>query len=185
MRQGRARNRDTHFNGQDYDSVQEASIATLLERYIDGFVLENGVTHQVNVGTSSSIDFRIGQTFFEWHPITFRPKDFKSDVAYEQHRNTKMTREEKLELEKVLAGDYHQRRFNLLTEEMQNEPFDLISTQTFGQFYSQVLQRFSSTELPTESEIAKEFGVIQQEVRAQNRDGAKTKNPKRKTLPPS
>ena len=57
------------FNGNHYDSQSEATVATLLEKYIPEFRIEEGKTYQVNHDIPKSIDFLVDGTFVEWHPI--------------------------------------------------------------------------------------------------------------------
>jgi hypothetical protein len=170
--QGRSRARDSrrgeiHFNGMDYDSIQEAAIAELLKQYVYGFEIENGKTFQLPVGIDGSIDFKIGNTYIEWHPITFW--DFeKSNLTYGDYKAAS-TQEEKNALKAKVAEDYAERRKDLIREELKNRDFEFLHIKNINEFYEKVLRPYGR-DIPPAAEVLRRFLDLQQEIRGENRD---------------
>lgn len=61
------------------DSIQEGAIALMLEKYGEGFEIEEGKNFQVNGDASCIFDFLVGDKILEWHPIIFKHSLRKGD----------------------------------------------------------------------------------------------------------
>lgn len=103
-----------------FASKSEYACGMLLERYVRGFELKNGVNFQVGVGHSKTIDFLVDGVFVEYHPINLK-FEFDNPVALRRlldgiRRVDKHAKREIVDaIKQELAEKYYRRRKFLVT----------------------------------------------------------------------
>lgn len=102
-----------------FDSRSELALGVLLEKYIPGFELKNGVTCQVPLGDDRHCDFRLNEkVFIEYHPIELvreYDKSFLIKVHKEINKQPKNIAEKmKKALREQAAKEYYERRLYLV-----------------------------------------------------------------------
>ena len=103
-----------------FDSRSEKSLCFLFERYIPGWKPVMGETFQVPIGANKRIDFLIGSTLIEFHPIMIN-RELKSSEAQTLFRQMfkRSNRWERGKLVDMLVSElgaqYSHRRWQLVS----------------------------------------------------------------------
>lgn len=151
------------FESVTFASRSEYAWSVLLEKYIDNFKIETGVTFQVPVG-KKFIDFKIDDVFIEYHPIKFL-HEFKSSTAYHEFQEfckrvkTPIANRARLIFQKEFEAQYYHRRRQLLNN-FGLEDKALIVVHNDKDMYRQVLKSFSKKGLPDEQSIISEVNKL-------------------------
>ena len=148
-----------------FASRSEYACGMLLERYVKGFELHQGVTYQVGVGHNKTIDFLINGVFVEYHPINLK-FEFDNPIALRmvlggtRHVNQHAKREiiEGIKLE--LAEKYYRRRKFLVTIAAGKDT-ELICCFNAEDFCKRVIRRFSDN-APKVPELMKQWNRLVQ-----------------------
>lgn len=157
-----ARRRDDVIH---FDSRSEAACAVLLEKYCPGWRCMPGATFQIEIN-GKFIDFRIGRTFLEYHPIEAR-REFISADAFRTLTDAlrPLPRAQKVEVwaavKTELAAQYWKRRRHVLDSGgftdcrliVADSPADL-----YRRFFSHLPHR------TTEAEFCREFRQLLRSV---------------------
>ncbi|RMD85774.1 MAG: hypothetical protein D6808_04660 [Candidatus Dadabacteria bacterium] len=143
------------YKGLNFDSAEEGACALTMEEFIEGFELKEGETFQVRIG-SKRIDFLIGDTFVEYHPIQafWRRNgegDFKSLREYLRFKETKegsTIPKDKIrlfieEVKSRLEKQYFEERRRVIDSDLAHRDKELIVATTPEELYYLVIKRFS------------------------------------------
>lgn len=164
------------FHGVRYASLSEAACAAMLEQYVPGFEAKVLETYEVPVydaqaGVTRTIDFKIGDTFIEFHPPRFwrqgkRYGDFESADEYFAYRKAlkKQKRPEdkrmfRREIQRQLTARYYKKRRAILDGDERFRDKELIVATSPEEFYSKVMKRFGK-DLPSKKEFISTFRNI-------------------------
>jgi hypothetical protein len=167
------------FNGNHFDSQSETACAAMLEKYLPNWKVEEGKTFQVNHEIPKTIDFLVGDTFLEWHPILmFKGKNNLGDMpsTKQYHKFKEMKAEMSPERAKVferrykrvLAGAYLEERVNAVRESDSYRGYDVVLAQTPEEVYDFIAQR--AVNLPNRDEFVREFSSVKKEVARANKE---------------
>lgn len=148
------------FRGIFFSSLSEAAIALVLEEFVPDFRVAPGVTYQVPLGQGRTVDFAIGETFIEYHPIRMP-----------QHSRRKISRRSRLanprprrsgrssyagphdyyhsEQRRMLAQRYYSKRRRAIDQNSALRGIELIVATSREEFYVLVFRRFAGPAAPT------------------------------------
>lgn len=150
-----------------FASLSEYACAKLLEEYTN-WRAHPGATFQIPVGRAV-FDFRIDDTFVEYHPISLRREfltDALSSIMSVAH---KLPRAHKLEImeamSKELAAQYAKRRSQTLSAHPSYNDMNLICVHSPENFIEQVIYRFANRRCPSIKHLTKEFRQLQNSFR--------------------
>lgn len=143
-----------------FDSRSEYACCALLEKYCSFYETTPGINFQIQL-SSKRIDFKIKDTFVEFHPTKLL-FEFKNQDAWnlwkENIRRVEKHQRENLQeaIRKELATRYFRSR-RLLLDATGYEKSNLIVVQDESEFIRKVLSRFADCPLPRERELIREF----------------------------
>jgi len=143
-----------------FDSRSEYACCALLEKYCSFFETTPGVNFQIQLG-SRRVDFKIKDTFVEFHPTKLL-FEFKNQDAWnlwkENIRRVEKHPRENLQeaIRKELATRYFRSR-RLLLDATGHDKSNLIVVQDENEFIKKVLARFADKPLPRDRELTREF----------------------------
>jgi hypothetical protein len=147
----------------NFQSASEYACAKLLEKY-SGWQGIEGITFQVPVGRCV-FDFRIGDTFVEYHPISLRREfltDSLEEISSAIHR---LPKDKKLQVLSAVSGEleaqYAKRRGQVLAAHPAYSRMDLICVHSPEGFVEDVLNRFHRSGGLKHDEVLKEFRKLQ------------------------
>lgn len=135
-----------------FASRSEAACAVMLERFCSKFRAISGITCQVEIGESGKqIDFKVGDTFVEYHPIMLDRSFINTDALHSLRvALRRVPKDTKIEVYKAveaeLAYQYFKQRRNLLD----GSPYrscELIVCTDHEQFIDKVVRRFADRPL--------------------------------------
>jgi hypothetical protein len=146
----------------NFQSNSEYACAKLLEKYAGWKGIE-GATFQIQVGRAV-FDFRIEDTFIEYHPISLRREfitDGLRDIMSVAH---KLKREDKLKIlegiSEEMKAQYAKRRGQTLAAHAAYGGMELICAHSQEDFVNLVVKRFANRETPGVGHICQEFRNI-------------------------
>lgn len=146
-----------------FESLSEYACAKLLEEYTN-WRAHPGATFQIPVGRTV-FDFRIEDTFVEYHPISLRREfltDALSSIMSVAH---KLPRAHKLQLmesiSKELAAQYAKRRAQVLSAHPAYKDMDLICVHSPEEFIKQVVYRFANRRCQPAKQLEIRFRQLQ------------------------
>lgn len=155
-----------------FQSLSEYACAKLLEKYT-GWKGFDGITFQIQVGRAV-FDFRVGDTFVEYHPISLRREfltDALKDIMSVAH---KLNRKDKLQLmdsaARELSAQYAKRRGQTLAAHPVYSKMELICVHTQEQFVDLVLRRFAIKPVSSTGKVCQEFRNLQKLKKASEVD---------------
>ncbi|MFH1802058.1 MAG: hypothetical protein ABH864_01245 [archaeon] len=170
--------------GNKFHSQEEAAIATLFERYIPEWGLEQGKTWQIRDGglNCGGIDFMINGEFIEYHP----PKpycskkgsngDFRTHKEYEKYKailgkieerdGLKRAKEFARKVRYLIARAYTEKRKEIIANS-RYAGTSLIYCSNIHDIYNRVISR-DGRNAPTEEEFVREFKKLKKNVKAFN-----------------
>lgn len=144
-------------------SASEYACAKMLEKYA-GWRGMDGVTVQIPVGRAI-FDFRIGDVFIEYHPISLRREcltDAVNRVNSAIHPLPKINKLEVLDaISEELKKQYTKRRGQVLAAHPSYGSMELICVHDMQSFVEKVIYRFATKPCPSLSECTKEFRKLQ------------------------
>lgn len=150
-----------------FASLSEYACAKLLEEYT-GWRAHPGATFQIPVGRVV-YDFRIGDTFVEYHPISLRREfltDALSSIMSVAHKLSRLDKLELMEgISKELAAQYAKRRAQTLSAHSAYKDMDLICAHSPEEFIKQVVYRFANRRCPPARQLEMEFRQLQSNFR--------------------
>lgn len=169
------------FNGIYFDSQGEAATAVVLEKYVQGFRIEEGKTFQVRTRSPKTIDFLVGDTFVEYHPtLVFHGKNKLGDIAtrgeYESFKKTRDKLKEespermrrfKEEYKQVIRVNYRAQREQAIAQSEEYAGHNLIVVETPEELYDQVMIPLG-TNIPSRESFVSEFNQTMKEVKKAN-----------------
>ena len=166
-----------NFGEQYYDSYAEAAVATLLEKYIQGFTISRGETYQVSAGLNIKVDFMINNVMVEYNPVVLSHSHtcggFEKRDEYDSFKETLASLEgdERRtyieQVRRVLKDRYYIKRRRVLDENPEYMDRELIVATTPAELYDTVLQRFA-TGIPARNDFVGEFGKTLNVVKEAN-----------------
>ena len=147
----------------NFQSASEYACAKLLEKY-SGWQGIEGITFQIPVGRCV-FDFRIEDTFIEYHPISLR-REFLTDslekISSAIHR---LPKDRKLQVlaavSEELEAQYEKRRGQVLAAHPTYSRMELICAYSPEGFVEDVLKRFHRSGKLENKEVLKEFRKLQ------------------------
>lgn len=162
------------FNSNFYDSQSEATVATLLEKYVPEFKVEEGKNFQVNHEIPKSIDFLVDGEFLEWHPILmFAGKgnlgDMPSQEKYQKFKKIKSEMEpERAKVferryKRILAANYLAQRQSAVNESQNYRGISVSLVQTPEELYQFLARR--GYNLPDQGQFTQEFKQVKDQVK--------------------
>lgn len=146
-----------------FQSLSEYACAKMLEKYA-GWSGIGGATFQVKVGRAV-FDFRIGDTFVEYHPISLRREFLTSalrnimSVAHRLNRRDKLVVLEAMSTE--LAAQYAKRRSQTLSAHPSYGSMQLICVHSPEEFAQKALYRLANRKCPSVEVLTREFRALQ------------------------
>lgn len=149
-----------------FESRGEFACASLLEKYVKGWSCEQGRTYQVPIGFGRKIDFKIGETFVEYHPIVFS-REFEDRVAYRNFDSAlqKIPSHWRHQIKEAIFNEllerYFKKRKFIIDANEQTKGSELLVCHSPQTFCSLVLKRFGQG-LPKLKELILEFKQKQQ-----------------------
>lgn len=148
---------------QNFQSLSEYACAKLLEKYTQWRVID-GATFQISVG-KSTFDFRIRDTFIEYHPISLRREFITDGLTNIMSAASKLPRSDKLQImeavAKELKAQYAKRRRQTLSAHQSYGSMELVCVHSPEEFINKILRRFAVKEIPSTQEVAREFRSLQ------------------------
>ena len=144
-----------------FSSRSEMATALLLERYVPHFTLQPGVSFQVPIGANKVCDFKINNTYIEFHPLNLH-HDFDDRRAYRElmaalneieRPHTRGRIKDAIRAE--LSEKYYRRR-KLLIRLCCDPKSELKVVQNSEELYSEVITRFGEN-YPAKREFLREF----------------------------
>lgn len=147
----------------NFQSLSEYACAKMLEKYA-GWKGLDGITFQIPVGRTIC-DFRIGETFVEYHPISLRREFITDGLKGIMSAANKLPRKDKLQIiESVteeLKAQYAKRRGQTLAAHPAYSHMELVCVHSVEEFINKVLRRFAIKEVPSTGVAAQEFRKLQ------------------------
>ena len=144
-----------------FASKGEYACGILLEKYIPDFILIPGATFQVPVSTYRKCDFRVHDTFIEYHPVTFH-HDFDDKQALRRFNSAlkriddiSLKREIKHAIKAELGEKYYLKRWHLVREAY-GDSVDLSVAFDAKTLYDLVITRYGEN-YPNSSDFESEF----------------------------
>ena len=163
------------LDGQKYCSRSEAACARLMEKYLRGFEMRNGITYQVPLGRAEDgqlqcADFYVRGVLFEYHPPRFwqsgnRSGDFDNAKEYIEYLKNRreMERAERKEFKEVTLRDlterYTQTRQALINRSRTMMGTELVVATDPEDFYKKIICRFCKNPPPL-TKFLHEFKVL-------------------------
>jgi len=141
------------FDGNWFDSQEEAACGVLMAKYIPKFRVREGETFQLNTEIPKTIDFLVEGIFVEYHPIILCKSenglgDIGSREEYARFREIRefLSSEEKKEFERdymrVLAVNYFESRRAAIDQSDTYRGSELVLVQDSGELYDSIITRF-------------------------------------------
>jgi len=146
-------------SGIVFHSRSEAACSALMERFIPGFRAIEGATYEIPIGCNKfghmrSIDFRLGNTLVEFHPVRIWRSgrhfgDFESREEWHEFLNEhrRCSRREKAEFKaetmRFLEDRYAAKRIQAIHANPALAHTELIVATSPEDFYYKVIERFS------------------------------------------
>lgn len=148
-------------NTVQFSSRAEMATALLLEQYVPDFSITPGVSFQVPIGANKVCDFKINDTFIEFHPLNLHYdfddrkalRDFKAALREIDSSYVRTKLEEAVRAE--LSEKYYRRR-KLLIKLCCDPSSELIVVQNGDELYSEVIKRFGKN-YPAKQDFLREF----------------------------
>lgn len=177
----RRRRGSIQYNGLEFDSVEEAAYAVMIERYC-GEELQSGRNYQIRAG-KNQFDFKIRDTIVECHPVlAFKTKsglgDFRSSEEYDRYKKLRDDPNLTVDLKKqfieetkhLLAEQYRKDREAVKRAHPEFARSELLVVTTPLEFYHMVLKRFadSVSEIPSQHKFVSEFEIAKKLVKEAN-----------------
>lgn len=143
-----------------FGSRSEAACAYMMEMFLPNFRAIQGVTCQIEIG-SRQVDFRVGNTFVEFHPFVLR-RAFIKEGAYKQYESAirnlsgDVKRHLTGALEKEFSAQYYKQRRILLDGVPEYRDCRLVlctNTQEFFKF----LRQYAQQKLPDNDQLHRIF----------------------------
>jgi hypothetical protein len=135
----------------------------MLEKYAEWKGFE-GATFQISVGRAV-YDFRINDTFVEYHPISLRREFITDALRGIMSVANKLSRKDKLQImesmTEELKAQYSKRRGQTLAAHPVYGRMDLICVHSVEEFIDKVLRRFAVKDVPSTGIAAQEFRNLQ------------------------
>lgn len=148
-----------------FESRAEYACAALLEKYVPGWTCETFKTYQIPIGFNRKVDFRVGDTLVEYHPIVFS-REFDDRVAYRQfdHAIRKIPAHWRHQIKESIFNEflerYYKKRRFVIDANPELKHLDFVVVHSPQTFYHSVLKRFGQ-DVPKLKEIVREFGRLQ------------------------
>lgn len=130
-----------------FSSRAEMATALLLEQYVPHFTLRPGVSFQVPIGANKVCDFKINDTYIEFHPLNLH-HDFDDRRAYRELKaalreiKSSYTRGKIEDAVRAELSEKYYRRRKLLIKLCCDPKSELIVIQNSEELYSEVIKRF-------------------------------------------
>jgi hypothetical protein len=151
------KDRSVQHLGLTFDSVEEAACASLMQKYLTDFRLEEGVSSQVRVG-NRRFDFFYKNIFIEYHPIllffrrdgrgSFRTlREYRSFLDTFQSlkiKDPKTALEYRAAKRKELFNEYREERQKILGKHESTANSHLIVISNCDELYNRVISEFSN-----------------------------------------
>jgi len=135
----------------------------MLEKYA-GWKGFDGATFQIPVGRAI-YDFRINDTFIEYHPISLRREFITDGFKGIMSAVNKLPRKDKLQImegvTEELKAQYSKRRGQTLAAHPVYSRMELVCVHSVEEFIDKVLRRFAIKEVPSTGIAAQEFRKLQ------------------------
>lgn len=146
----------------NFQSASEYACAKMLEKYC-GWKAADGTTMQIKVGRTV-FDFRIHDTFIEYHPISLK-REFITDgmrnISSAIHGLPKAKRVEILKaVAEELEAQYAKRRGQVLSAHPSYKNMALICVHTPEEFIRKVLCRFATSRCGDVESLRQEFNRL-------------------------
>lgn len=146
-----------------FQSLSEYACAKMLEKYAGWKGIE-GATFQISVGRAV-YDFRIGDTFVEYHPISLRRELITDALKSIMSVANRLPRRDKLQLmegmTEELKAQYAKRRGQTLAAHPAYSRMELVCVHSAEDFIEKVVKRFAVREVPSIGKAAQEFRLLQ------------------------
>lgn len=147
----------------NFQSLSEYACAKMLEKYA-GWKGFDGITFQIPVGRAI-YDFRIGDTFIEYHPISLRREFITDALKGIMSVANKLPRGDKLRLmegmTEELKAQYAKRRGQTLAAHPVYSRMELMCIHSVEEFIDKVVRRFAIKDVPSTGVTAQEFRKLQ------------------------
>ena len=162
-----------------YDSYYEAATASLMEKYIPGFVVRRGETYQITNGIHKKIDFFVAGVFLEFQPILLSKTEgslgaFETEEEFNAY-NAELAsllpgqvKEYKAKVIEQLKQRYYQKRRVALDENPEFQDKELFVATDANDLYDSLVERFG-TNVPTKKAFAGEFDHLRRAISIENR----------------
>lgn len=151
-----------------FSSKGEYACGVLLERYIPDFDLIPGATFQVSIDRGRKCDFRIQDTFLEYHPITFH-YDFddkqalrRFNTALKSVTDEHVRREIRHSIKAELGEKYFLARNNIIRS-VYGDSVDLVVVFDAQTLYEMIIKRYGR-QYPTPIQFEAEFEELKDSV---------------------
>jgi hypothetical protein len=150
-----------------FQSRSEYACAKMMGKYMGWKGIE-GVTFQILVGRAL-YDFRIGDVFIEYHPISLR-REFLTDALAEiMPILQNLKRHDKIavleSINKELFAQYVKRRGQTLAAHPSYGSMELICANSPEMFFDKVIFRFATMKCPSALELGRDFRKLQKEFK--------------------
>jgi len=147
----------------NFQSASEYACAKLLEKY-SGWQGVEGINFQIPVGRCV-FDFRIGDTFIEYHPISLRREFLTDSLQRISSAINKLPKDKKLEVLSAVSDEleaqYAKRRGQILATHPTYSRMELVCVYSPEGFVKDVLKRFHISGRMEDKEVLKEFRKLQ------------------------
>lgn len=151
----------------NFQSLSEYACAKMLEKYVGWKGIE-GITFQIPVGRAV-YDFRIGDTFIEYHPISLRREFITDALKGIMSAANKLPRKDKVQImesmTEELKAQYAKRRGQTLAAHPVYSRMELVCVHSVEEFIDKIVKRFAVKEVPSTGKAAQEFRLLQKSAK--------------------
>lgn len=144
------------FNHTLYASLSEAKCARALQEYVYGWKPIFGKTVQVDIHNCHRVDFRVGSSLVEFHPITpWRDIASTSALSKFSQLHERSTKEDRALLREALELEYEMQYRKLRRAHIDScrdpelRKCKLIHVKNEVEFYARVLAPYAKCKLPS------------------------------------
>lgn len=143
-------------------SGSEYACAKMLERYCDWRPID-GTTMQIKVGRAL-FDFRIHDTFVEYHPISLRREFLTDGISSISSAIHELDKSKKMEVFKAISDEleaqYAKRRGQVLSVHLTYKEMPLICVHTAEDFIRKVICKFATGKCGDLDSLMREFNKL-------------------------
>jgi hypothetical protein len=151
------------INGHNFCSVSEAACGILLSVLLPNFKLQEGETFQIPIGHSRTVDFKVGETLVEFHPLRLAQKLERATEFYSLKAPKRL-----VELARLERQQYRERREKAVAAGPLRSS-ELIIVTTPQELFLQVICRFTHNPTLNVVEFCELFWSLVDQIKRESR----------------